>query len=302
MSSIPKYISSKYFYDAAGSSIFQSIMAMPEYYLTGCEFEILSKYSEEIISLFTTDAAKVNLIEFGAGDGLKTKILLKAMLDWNVNFTYYPIDISEKALGKLIFDLNGNLQSLSVEGINDDYFHALHRLQGSNGARNIVLFLGSNIGNFSNGLAISFLQKLNQNINPGDLVMIGFDLKKNPQVILDAYNDKNGVTKRFNMNLLERINRELKANFDLSNYDHFPVYDPIAGEAKSYIISNCRQTVFIESIGKEFSFGDAEPIFTEVSRKYSRKDINYLAKESGFSIVAEYFDHKKYFANYVLQK
>lgn len=302
LSSIPKYIPSKYFYDEVGSSIFQSIMLMPEYYLTDCEFEILSNYSEEIVSIFIENSGKVNLMEFGAGDGLKTKILLKAMLERNMDFTYYPIDISEKALDKLINDLNGNLRGLSVEGINSDYFSALHQLQGSYGARNIVLFLGSNIGNFSNGEDISFLRKLNQNLNPGDLVMIGFDLMKSPNIILEAYNDKNGTTMKFNMNLLDRINKELNANFDLSKFDHFPIYDPVTGEAKSYIISKCRQSVFIESIGKEFTFEEAEPIFTEVSRKYSLKDIKYLAEESGFSITADFFDHKKYFADYIWKK
>lgn len=176
---------------------------------------------------------------------------------------------------------------------------ALKELENG-GTRNVVLFLGSNIGNFRNTQAISFLRALYEGLNEGDLLFIGFDLKKDPAVVLSAYNDKEGVTKRFNLNLLERINRELSGNFDLGTFKHFPVYDPLTGTTTSYLVSTREQEV--EVMGSKIEFDQWEAIHMEISQKYSMRDIESLATQTGFGIVHNFYDSKHYFVNSVWKK
>jgi L-histidine N-alpha-methyltransferase len=293
-----KYIPSKYFYDENGSRIFQKIMNMPEYYLTDCEFEIFNNEKKAILQEISNKSEKFNLIEFGAGDGLKTKILLKHFLKENFDFMYIPIDISKEILEHLEEDFLSEMPDLKIETVNDDYFHALHTLRESNGEiTNIVMFLGSNIGNYDTPDAIHFLRTVRTELNTGDMLFIGFDLKKNPEIILDAYNDKSGITRDFNLNLLHRINREFDANFDVSSFIHYPLYDPVSGRAKSFLVSLKAQKVTLNKINLEVDFKDSEPIFTEVSQKYDYEMIDNFAINSGFKTLKTYSDSKKYFAN-----
>jgi uncharacterized SAM-dependent methyltransferase len=189
-----------------------------------------------------------------------------------------------------------------VEAICKDYFQALHQLNETADRRNVVLFLGSNIGNFSEIEAIDFLTNLGDNLNAEDLLLIGFDLKKDPEVILKAYNDKSGITRAFNMNLLERINRELGGNFDLEQFMHFPLYDPELGEARSYLISKKRQTVYIATLDKSFEFKSWEPIHVEISRKYDLETINRYAEKAGFKVIKNFFDHNNYYLDSLWEK
>lgn len=300
LSSKNKYIPSKYFYDDKGSRIFQKIMDMPEYYPTNCEFEILHNNRDQILNYFLKDADKFNLIEFGAGDGQKTKILLKHFYNNSIDFTYMPIDISNDILIHLENEVHKYFPELNIKTINDDYFTALHKLKSTQNTRkNIVLFLGSNIGNFEEHEAINFLRSIRNELNDGDYLFVGFDLKKDPRVILNAYNDKRGITKDFNLNLLQRINREFDADFDLNKFIHFPTYDPITGKTKSYIISLVSQNVKINKLKKEFSFEASEPIYTEISQKYDYKMIDNFAKAAGFEHIAKLNDHRDYFTDVI---
>lgn len=295
LSSHPKYLFSKYFYNAQGSKIFEKIMHMPEYYLTDCELEIFKTYKKQIIGAFANPEKEFELIELGAGDGLKTKILLAHLLDYNYKFKYIPIDISPKAIYGLQQDLAINLPSLRFDGLIGDYFQLIAELPNPN--PKTVLFLGSNIGNLAEEKSIHFLRKLSEVLNPGDQLLIGFDLKKDPEIILPAYNDPYGHTAAFNLNLLSRINKELDANFILENFSHQETYDPVTGTAKSFLVSKIKQSIQIRKLDKSFSLNACERIFMERSQKYDMPMIERLAGQSGFEIVAHYFDNKKWFVN-----
>lgn len=287
----PKTLPSMYFYNSEGSKLFQMIMKLPEYYLTNSEYEILDTQSKEIYE--DIDPQKdIEVVEFGAGDGIKTKLLLEEFLNHTADFTYSPIDISQSALDGLKSSFQEELPNLKMNPLNDDYFSALESLK-SNSTTKLVLFLGSNIGNFKDDMEVDFLKEMRANITKGDYALIGFDLKKDPSIILGAYNDKTGVTREFNLNLLRRINTDLGANFDIESFSHFPIYNPETGESRSYLISLKKQSVILG--GETIDFNYAEPIFMEVSKKYSTKDIEILAAKTGFRVVKNYDDCRHFF-------
>ena len=297
-----KYLPSRYFYDAEGDKIFQAIMKMPEYYLTNSEYEIFSTQAEQILSELNLNGGKFDLVEFGAGDGFKTRILIERLLGAGARFRYIPIDISGNVLNTLKSEFQKSFPNLEILIENAEYFEALKNINSKSENPKVVLFLGSSIGNFPEERTNRFLTALHEVLNPGDYTLIGFDLKKNPKTILDAYNDKQGITKAFNLNLLKRINRELDADFDLEAFDHYPFYDPETGFAKSYIVSLKKQTVKINALSKEFSFEAGEPIHTEISRKYSIKQIETLFVNVGFKVSRHFFDCKHYYVDTLARK
>lgn len=299
LSSKPKFLHSKYFYDERGDKLFQQIMELEEYYLTDCELEIFETTKDDILKLLRNDQDdKVfDVIEFGAGDGIKTRILIEHFISQKVKFKYFPVDISSSVLGSLEMNLRMEFPGLDIHPVCDDYFHALEELNKADFNKKIILFLGSNIGNFRGDDAIPFLRRLHADMNAGDFLFVGFDLKKDPQIILNAYNDKQGITREFNLNLLDRINRELGGNFKRNQFEHYPTYNPLTGETKSYIISLTDQTVRIDTLSQSFSFEKWEPVFTEISQKYSLEDIERLATLSGFYMQKNFFDHRQYFTN-----
>lgn len=298
----PKHLSSKYFYDEKGDKLFQDIMHMPEYYLTDCEFDILSRYKAEIGNLFAKGNKKFKLIELGAGDGKKTKILLKHFSENGFDFTYQPIDISKNVLDGLEKSLHQELPGVHIETQQGTYFEALEKINAENGTRKIILFLGSNIGNLLHPQAIEFLRSVQELMQQDDLLFIGFDMKKDPQTILNAYNDKSGITAAFNKNVLKRINKELKGNFNSEKFLHWEVYDPETGTAKSYLVAKEAQTVEIEKLNLKVDFTPWETIHTEISQKYDNQTIEWLAKKSGLEIKTEFSDTKSWYKNYVFRK
>lgn len=290
LSATPKHIPSQYFYDAKGSELFQQIMRAPEYYLTRAEYEIFETQAAEILEVFRKGGEPFRLIEFGAGDGLKTKLLLRHFLDAGASFTYTPIDISGEALRQLAQSLAREMPNLVVEPFEGEYFTALHKLSAAADMRQVVLFLGSNIGNFTEQKAINFLRAVRSELHQTDLFMLGYDLKKDPARVRAAYNDAGGATRAFNLNLLRRMNNELGANFDLEGFVHEPTYDPMTGEARSYLLSTRQQSVYIEALGQSFSFRPWEPIWLELSQKYDPVMMEKLAKAAGFEITQLFTD------------
>ncbi|MEL6275436.1 MAG: L-histidine N(alpha)-methyltransferase, partial [Bacteroidota bacterium] len=227
LSAQPKKLSSKWFYDERGDELFQAIMASPEYYLTNAEREIFRQQADRFYA--STGEAAFDLVELGAGDGTKTQYLVEYFLAQQADFRYLPIDISQHALDELSGLVKRRWPDLNFAGVEGDYFEALANLPKSDTPRlKMVLFPGANIGNFSPAYARQFLNRLRQKMAIGDLLVIGFDLKKDPARILAAYNDKAGHTRDFNLNLLRRINRELDADFDLEQWMHWPTYDPVS--------------------------------------------------------------------------
>lgn len=297
LSSHPKFLKSKYFYDDTGSRIFQEIMHMPEYYLTDCEEEIFQQQKNELFHSFSNPENHFEIVELGAGDGLKTKILLRHFLEEGARIKYMPIDISEDAVNNLIQDLQHEIPQLAVEGKMGDYFHMMEDISANDKTNKVLFFLGSNIGNFNEEEAINFLSELKRVMLPGDKLFIGFDLKKDPDVIMAAYNDPQGLTSSFNLNLLRRINVELGGNFQLLKFKHQEVYDPLTGTAKSYLISREKQVVDIRELDLSISFEKWEPIYMEMSQKYDPVLIQSMAERSGFQVVRNFTDSRQYFMN-----
>ncbi|MCD2257800.1 L-histidine N(alpha)-methyltransferase [Psychroserpens luteolus] len=295
-----KQLSSKYFYDDNGSRIFQEIMQMPEYYLTDSEFEILSLQAQQIVDALEFQQP-FNIIELGAGDGFKTFKLLEYLVNNSVAFNYIPIDISKEAITILTQKLTERLPQLSITPKVGDYFEILKETSKSK-IPSLLLFLGSNIGNYSQEDASNLLTLFNKNMNRNDKLLIGMDLKKNPITIHNAYYDKGGVTKRFNLNLLIRINREFDADFKIDDFDFYCHYNPINGEVKSYIVSLKTQTVDIKKLGTTIEFKQNELIWTELSKKYGLSEIEELSRKANFSIKKHFLDCKHYFTDSLWEK
>ena len=295
-----KHLSSKYFYDDNGSRIFQEIMRMPEYYLTDSEYEILSLQPKQIYEALTF-SQPFNIIELGPGDGFKTFKFLEYLESNHIDFRYIPIDISQEAIDILTKDLLERLPDLNIQPKVGDYFEVLKDLKQSN-LQSLLLFLGSNIGNYLEEDAIGLLDLFNQNMNSGDKLLIGMDLKKNPLVIRQAYFDPNGITKRFNINLLVRINREFEADFDLDNFDFYCQYDAISGEVKSYLVSLKKQSINLKKLDRVIDFDQNELIWTELSKKYTPKEIESLASKTGYKMNNHFMDCKHYFTDSLWEK
>lgn len=301
LTAFPKYLSSKYFYDKKGDKLFQQIMNLPEYYLTHCEFTIIDTYKKNLAKIFQADSG-FDLIELGAGDGKKTKLLLEQLIQEKQDFTYLPIDISPDVLDELKEDINNKWPSLDIQPKQGTYFKVLKELAAFNKRKKVILVLGSNIGNLEHPKAVEFLKNIQQSMHQDDLLFMGFDQKKDPQTILNAYNDSAGVTAAFNKNLLDRINYELKANFDTDKFLHWPTYDPETGTTKSFLVSTVAQTVNINALELDINFEQWESIHTEISQKYDDSIVNWLATEAGLVVTQDFIDDKGYFKNYIFKK
>lgn len=292
--SSPKFMQSKYFYDDRGSFLFQQIMNLEEYYLTDAEMEIFTQQADQISRMISARCDTFDLIELGAGDATKSIHLLRELLSLGQEFSYFPIDISEDVIRHLEKTLPKQLPALQITGLNGDYFEMLKKATALSDRRKVVLFMGANIGNMSPEDAGLFCRELRNSLSKHDIVIMGFDLKKNPQQILSAYNDHEGVTREFNLNLLKRINRELGGDFDLNGFEHYASYDPESGACKSYLISLKDQTVHIGN-SEPIHFSENEYIFMEISQKYSLNEIDAFARTSGFKPIHHFFDRKRFF-------
>lgn len=297
--SSPKYLDSKYFYDKKGDELFQKIMTSDEYYLTNVEMEIFSKQSTQIADKVLKEAKQIDVVEFGPGDAIKSIHLLKELSGRDAMLNYFPIDISENIISLLNNNLPDQIPQLSMKGLAGEYFEMLATVDKISSNTKLVLFLGANIGNFKFNEMPEFCKHLRSLLSPGDMVLIGFDLKKDPEKILAAYNDKAGYTKEFNLNLLRRINQELKADFKIKNFRHYATYDPGTGSCKSYLISTKEQSVTVEET--QINFEKNEPIFMEISQKYSVKEIDEILVCCGFEVISHFFDNKKYFTDVLLK-
>lgn len=295
LSASPKHLSSRYFYDDEGSRLFMEIMKLPEYYPTRAELRIFENQKEDIREAFSDGAEGIDLIELGAGDGAKTAVLIEHFLAEGLDFTYSPIDISQEANDALAARFKKKFPTLNIRPHTGDYFKVLDSLRSQNGRRKVLMFLGSNIGNFQREKAVDFFRSLRQVMNPNDRLFIGFDMQKDPRVIVAAYDDPQGVTAAFNLNLLTRINRELGGDFDLSKFSHYAQYRPVECAARSFLISREKQTVHIEALGRLFEFDQWEAIFMEISQKYTHTMLEELSAESGFRIETEFANEEDFY-------
>lgn len=268
LSDTPKTISSQYLYDAKGSWLYKEITDLEEYYPTGCEFDILNRHKENIWQM--TQNKPFRLLELGVGDARKTKVLLDYFVKKGVEFEYVLIDCCQEIVEYAVSSLKKLFQntSLRIIGVVAEHSAALVWASQNNSLRNIVLFLGSSIGNFDHKQTEHFLHEVWNALNDGDCVYMGFDLKKDIHILQKAYDDTAGVTREFNLNLLERINRELEADFDRDQFMHHCFYNPHYGRMESWILSKIAQSVTIGKLQKSFDFEAWEGIHVENSYKY----------------------------------
>lgn len=294
LSQIPKKIPSKYFYDDIGSQLFQEITRLEEYYLTRKEFEILNLYKETFPELI--NEKEIDIVELGVGDGHKTKLLIEGFIKKGIKVHFYPVDISTEALHQLESNISA-FREIEVEAIAAEYLQGLEYVNEQSIRKKIVLFLGSNIGNFSREEEAHFLKNISSNLRADDYLLIGFDLKKDINIMTAAYSDSKGVTAHFNLNLLERINHELEGDFDIKKFRHLAQYNPVIGAMESFLISLTEQTVTLKKLNKSFHFEEFEPIHMEYSFKFTEKEIEKLSLEGGFTKVRNFSDPQHFYVD-----
>src|SRR5213076_3177172 len=288
LSSDPRTLPCKYFYDERGAALFQKICELPEYYVTRTEIDILDRNRAEIAAQI---GPNIELIGLGTGAGTKTRILVEALEQPAV---YIPVDISEKQLRKSAALFRKIFPKLEVLPVCADYLQPVVLPSPRHeAARNVVYFPGSTIGNFEPTEALEFLRRIANFSCRGGGLLIGVDLKKDQRVLEAAYNDSADVTAQFNLNLLERVNRELAADFDLDQWRHVAIYNSSAGRIEMHLISEIDQFVHLDE--QKFHIRRGEKIITEFSYKYAPEEFAALAGKAGFEFVRIWTDDARLF-------
>jgi L-histidine N-alpha-methyltransferase len=303
LASKSKYLSPKYLYDKVGSQLFEQICLQPEYYLTRTEASILNKHAPLISKLA---GSNMKIIELGSGSSSKTAILLSYLSSQKKKIYYFPIDISSSILIESERKLKSQFPNASIIGIRSDYGTGIDRaaaecmaIENKNNNNisytKLVLFLGSTIGNFELIEARSLLRSVREKLHTNDFLLIGFDLQKDELVLNAAYNDKAGMTAKFNLNLLARINRELGGNFDPRKFEHCAFYSDERYRIEMHLVSKTDQKLYIGALGKTFALRKGESIHTENSYKYNSSQIAALAEDCGFTVKKNFTDEKRWF-------
>lgn len=288
LSSTPRTLPCKYFYDARGAALFQKISELPEYYLTRAELQILDRYCGDIARAL---GPNIELIGLGTGAGTKTRILLEKL---EAPAAYIPVDISKKQLERSTASFRKIFPTLEILPVCADYLEPIRLPSPARQAlRKIVYFPGSTIGNFEPDAARQFLQRVANHCRRGGGLLIGVDLQKDRHVLERAYNDSSGVTAQFNLNLLARANRELGADFDLEQWQHYAVYNSTESRIEIYLISEIDQTVRVQD--RQFDFRAGERIATEYSYKYTKESVIELTREPGFDFSQMWTDDARWF-------
>lgn len=295
----PKWLPPRWFYDELGSSLFDAICFLPEYYVMRAEAELLNAHRRDIAEAF---GPNVRLVELGSGMARKTRILLDPLTERTAALEYVPIDIDAAMLERSARELLPDYPHLRVTAICSDFARpavplamlARHR------GRTVVLFLGSTIGNLDPGAAVSMLRDLRGALAPGDALFLGADLRKSRAILEPAYDDPLGVTAAFNRNLLTRMNRELRANFDLASFAHRAFYDETLGRIEMHLVSARAQSVDIGALGLTVHFAEGETIHTESSYKHDAATLAALAEASGFAIYRTWTDARAWLADVLM--
>lgn len=295
---VPKRLSCRFFYDAEGSRLFEEICRLPEYYPFRAEREILSERAQEIVRRCELPT---DLVELGSGSAEKTRHLIDALLDAQGSLQYVPIDISRSALEESSRAMLEALPRLSVVAVAGEYREGLRHLPPSHAPRRLFSWLGSNIGNLEREAAVRFIRELRERMNDGDAFLLGVDLRKDASIVQPAYDDAQGVTARFNKNLLERINRQLGGDFDPDSFAHRARYLEEEGRIAVHLVSTRAQTVHVRALDLEVELAEGEAIHTESSIKYSLAEISELAHRTGLSIDATWTDSQERFCEVLLR-
>ena len=293
LTSRPKTIPCRFLYDAAGSSLFEQICEVPEYYLTRAEREILAARSDEIAARFEEP---ITLAELGSGSSSKTRLLIEAFLRRHRGLRYVPVDISRSALEESALDLLERYQALEVRAIASDYQAGLHHVRAERARPKLIAWLGSSIGNLGRAEAASFLRGVRHAMTERDRMLVGIDLRKDAGVLERAYDDAAGVTARFSLNLLDRINRELGGHFDRDGFRHQAVYLEEEGRVEIQLVSLRQQRVAIDDLDLEVEFAEGEGLYTENAFKYAPHEIDALARAAGLFTEHRWLDRAARFS------
>ena len=293
-----KFINPKFFYDKKGSELFEKICALPEYYPTRTEVSILKNLQDELSPHIDEN---LRLVELGSGASVKTRLILDVLTKFQNTTEYFPIDISE-ILTESSEQLLNDYSTLKITGIIDTYEGGLEFLKNYDDKKNLIIFLGSSFGNFLPNDGYQFLEKIHSTMKSGDLFLIGLDLVKDRQVLESAYDDSQGVTSEFNLNVLSRINDELDADFDLENFEHHAIYNNKAQRIEMYLKSLVSQSVMISKSNLLLNLKKDELIHTEHSHKYKLSQINDMLEKIGFKINQTWLDDKNYFSLTLVSK
>jgi L-histidine Nalpha-methyltransferase len=283
-----KWLSPKYFYDERGAQLYEQICALPEYYLYRAELDILSTHADAIYA----EIGHLPLVEFGSGSATKTRHILATYERAGRAFRYCPIDIARGVLldtAKRLLEEYGHIEICAMHADFAQRPEVIERLQLKT---KVVAFLGSTLGNFTPAESLDFLRRTAAMLGHDDLFLLGVDLKKSPAIVLPAYDDARGVTAAFNLNILRRINDELKGQFSLQNFEHVALYDPARGCIEMHLRSRIVQQVPITTIKQTISFRKGETIHTESSYKYSVDEIRDLAYQANLILHRTWFDAK----------
>jgi L-histidine N-alpha-methyltransferase len=276
-----KWLPCKYFYDSSGSALFERICELPEYYLTPAEESILREQAGALLGCVPPSD---ELIELGSGNARKTRHLLRACLRERPQLIYYPIDIAPGAIEEAAGHLQREFPALQVVGLVGEYADGLDYLALRDGGRRLVVFLGSTVGNFDEEELAQFLTMLRGRLRKRDAFLLGFDLLKDEATLIAAYDDSQGVTARFNLNLLARVNRLLSADFDLSAFRHRAVFDHARSRIEMHLVSARPQTVRVGALGLQIDFAEGETIHTENCYKHSREAMQAILARHGFTM------------------
>ncbi|MBT9581884.1 L-histidine N(alpha)-methyltransferase [bacterium] len=293
LSQHPRRLPCRYFYDAQGSQLFEEICSLPEYYLTRAEHQILERYAAQIVG---QAPAGLSMVELGSGSASKTRLLFSAYLQFHSRLCYVPIDISPSMLEESSQQLLADYAGLEILGVAAEYEPGLTALRRLPKGPKMILWLGSNVGNLHRTEASGFLTKVVSAMEETDFLLLGVDLRKDSQVLLRAYDDAQGVTARFNLNLLARINRELDANFQLDAFRHQVNYDEEAGRVEMYLSSQRVQKVQLRRLGLEIDWQAGERLHTENSYKYSPAELDRLVHSTGLRFLGRWSDDQGRFA------
>jgi L-histidine N-alpha-methyltransferase len=293
-----KFISPKFFYDKKGSNLFESICSVPEYYPTRTEISILKKLEHDLPSYLNEN---VRLVELGSGASVKTRLILDVFTKLQAKTEYFPIDISE-ILTESSEQLLKDYPTLNITGIIDTYEGGLEFLQNYDDKQNLIIFLGSSFGNFSPDDGKIFLKKIFSTMKQGDLFLIGLDLVKDKTILESAYDDSQGITAKFNLNVLSRINDELDADFIINNFSHYSIYNENDQRIEMNLKSLIPQSVTIKKSNLSLNLDEGELIHTEYSHKYNPSQIKTLLCDIGFEIKNMWLDDKKYFSLTLVSK
>lgn len=293
-----KFISPKFFYDKKGSELFEKICELPEYYPTRTEINILKKLKGEL-PLYLDGSFR--LVELGSGSSVKTRLILDILNQVQDKIEYFPIDISE-ILTESSALLQRDYNDLHITGIIDTYECGLEFLKNYDDKKNLIIFLGSSFGNFTSDEGKEFLEKINSTMKDDDLFLIGLDLVKNKIILENAYNDSQGITAKFNLNVLSRINDELDADFNLNNFTHCAIYNENDQRIEMYLKSLVNQSVIISKVNISLTLKKNELIHTEHSHKYKLSQIRELMHQTGFDIKNTWLDENNHFALTLVSK